>query len=298
METPQVVVLILNYNSWKATDAYIHQLKLQQGIQLSVLVVDNCSTDGSYKSLCQHFQSDKQVEIIQSDYNGGYAYGNNFGLKHLQKKLLEKTFIVISNNDISIENPELLQELVTSYNQCDDIAFISPLMHMDGKPVRNTAWKIPEFSYDIKTVLSCNVAKAGEAVYYDLPMQQKLMPVDCLTGSFFMGKLDTFAQLDFFDERTFLYEEERILGQKVKKAGLRNYLALKLNFFHEDSAVISKEMNHLSQIQHLLHSRLVFHKYYAETNIVLLAFLKTFYSLFLFAKKVQLKFRKSNGSVY
>jgi len=165
---------------------------------------------------------------------------------------------------------------------------------MSDKPVRNTAWKIPEFSYDIKTVLGFNVAKAGETIYYDLPLQQQTMHVDCLTGSFFMGKLETFIQLDFFDERTFLYEEERILGLKVKKAGLKNYLALQLSFFHENSAVISNEMNHLTQIQHLFNSRIVFHKYHAKTNIFLLTFLKVFYALFLFAKKVQLKIRKSN----
>lgn len=292
METPQVIVLILNYNSWKATVTYIRQLKLQQGILLSILVVDNCSTDNSYNALVQHLQDEEQVEIIQSKYNGGYAYGNNFGLKHLQKKITKNTFVVISNNDISIENTKLLQQLVDCYKQCDNIAFISPLMHMDGKPVRNTAWKIPNFAYDIKTVVSFNVAKASEAVYYDLPLQQQPMPVDCLTGSFFMGKLETFAQLDYFDERTFLYQEERILGLKVKEAGLNNYLALNLYFSHEDSAIISKEMNHFSQIQHLLHSRLVFHKYHANTNFILLTFLKLFYTLFLFAKKVQLKFRK------
>ena len=294
MGTPQVVVLILNYNSWEATVAYIRQLKQQQGILLSILVVDNCSTDNSHNALVQHLQDEKQVEIVQSRYNGGYAYGNNFGLKFLQQKIKKNTFVVVSNNDVSIDNPNLLQQLVVSYRKCENIAFISPLMHMSDKPVRNTAWKIPEFSYDIKTVLGFNVAKAGETIYYDLPLQQQTMHVDCLTGSFFMGKLETFIQLDFFDERTFLYEEERILGLKVKKAGLKNYLALQLSFFHENSAVISNEMNHLTQIQHLFNSRIVFHKYHAKTNIFLLTFLKVFYALFLFAKKVQLKFRKSN----
>lgn len=285
MEIPHVIVLILNYNSWKDTVAYIHQLKLQQGIQLSILVIDNCSTDDSYKTLNQQFDDDNQVEIIESDYNGGYAYGNNFGLKHLRQTIPPNSFVIISNNDISIKNPRLLQQLVNCYKQCKDIAFISPLMLMNGKPGRNTAWKFPSFSYDIKTVVSFNVAKASQAVYYDLPMQEKLMPVDCLTGSFFMGKLETFSQLNYFDDRTFLYGEERILGLKVKKAGLKNYLALQLNFFHENSAVISNEMNHLSQIQHLLNSRLVFHKYHADTNIFLFTFLKLFYALFLFAKR-------------
>nr|WP_319569908.1 glycosyltransferase family 2 protein [uncultured Draconibacterium sp.] len=294
MGTPQVVVLILNYNSWEATVAYIRQLKQQQGILLSILVVDNCSTDNSHNALVQHLQDEEQVEIVQSRYNGGYAYGNNFGLKFIQQKTKKNTFVVVSNNDVSIDNPNLLQQLVASYSECENIAFISPLMHMSDKPVRNTAWKIPEFSYDIKTVLGFNIAKAGETIYYDLPLQQQTMPVDCLTGSFFMGKLETFIQLDFFDERTFLYEEERILGLKVKKAGLKNYLALQLSFFHENSAVISNEMNHLTQIQHLFNSRIVFHKYHAKTNIFLLTFLKVFYALFLFAKKVQLKIRKSN----
>ncbi|WP_321996267.1 glycosyltransferase [Draconibacterium orientale] len=292
METPRLVVLILNYNSWEATAAYVRQLKLQQGIHLSILVVDNCSTDNSYNSLVQHLQDDEQVEIIQSAYNGGYAYGNNFGLKYLQKKIPDNTFVVISNNDISIDNPKLLAQLTNSYDQCNDIAFISPLMHMDGQPAPNAAWKIPGFSYDIGTVVGFNRAKANQTVYYDLPAQQKTMAVECLTGSFFMGKLQTFRQLNYFDERTFLYEEERILGLKVKKAGLKNYLALQLKFSHEHSAVISKEMNHLAQLQHLFNSRIVFHQYHAKTNNILLTFLKIFYALYIFAKKLQLSCRK------
>ncbi|WP_297095228.1 glycosyltransferase [uncultured Draconibacterium sp.] len=294
MDIPHVVVLILNYNSWSATVAYIHQLKQQQGIQLSFLVVDNCSTDESYKTLSQHFADDNQVEIIQSDYNGGYAYGNNFGFNYLKQKVEINTFVIISNNDISIKNPELIRQLVASYKQCDEIAFIAPRMHINEQPARNAAWKIPGFSYDVFTVVGFNRAQANETVYYDFPENEELLAVDCLTGSFFMGKLKTFEQLNYFDERTFLYEEERILGLKVKKAGLKNYLALQLNFFHEDSLVIRKEINRLSQLKHLLHSRLVFHQYHANTNIFLLSFLKLFYSLFLFAKKVQLKFCKSN----
>lgn len=290
---PPVAVIILNYNSWQATVDYILLLKRQKAILLSILVVDNCSPDGSFSNLHQHYKDDNKVEVIQSDYNGGYAYGNNFGLKHLETSSDNDTLVLISNNDISIDNEMLLKQLIDCYSECKDIAFIAPLMHIEGKPAPNCAWKIPGVYYDISTVISFDIAKANQAVYYKLPPHQKLMEVDCLSGAFFMGKLATFSQLDYFDERTFLYEEERILGQKVKNMGLKNYLSLKLRFFHEDSAVISKEMGHHTRIRHLLNSRLVFHKYYAGTNALLLTFLKLFYSFFLFAKTVQLRFKKN-----
>lgn len=289
-----ITIIILNYNSWQATVEYILILRKQKDIHLSFLVVDNCSPDGSYQELSSHYSNDGDVLVIKSDYNGGYAYGNNYGLKYLRDRIDRDNFVLITNNDIVIDNEILLKCLIESYNECHDIAFISPVMNIDKKPARNCAWKIPSLKYDITTVVGFNRVKANELVYYELPLNQNNFRVDCLSGSFFLGRLDTFILLNYFDERTFLFEEERILAQKIKNLGLSNYLALKLKFHHISSSVINKEINHLDRLTHLFNSRVVFHKYYADTNPIKVSLLKSFYALYIQAKRIQILLKKGN----
>jgi hypothetical protein len=44
-----------------------------------VVIVDNCSTDGSYEVLCHSFSSIANVRIVRNDRNLGFAVGNNVG---------------------------------------------------------------------------------------------------------------------------------------------------------------------------------------------------------------------------
>lgn len=289
-----IVVIVLNYNSWQASKEYVLLLQNQQDVNLRFVLVDNCSPDGSYQHLASFFKTTENVEVIQSDYNGGYAYGNNFGLRYIQDKVDRETYILISNNDILVADENLLSSLCKSYKSCENIAFISPLMHIANKPAGNCAWKIPGLEYDIFTVVGFNRDKVNKSIYYTLPQQKSVMQVDCLTGAFFMGKLGTFSQLNYFDERTFLYEEERILGLKVKQAGMANYLALNLKFDHIHSAVIDEEINSFDRLKHLLHSRVVYHKYYAKTNLLSLSLLKFVYSSYLFLKHIQNKINQKH----
>lgn len=292
-ERPDITVLILNYNSWEETTVYIHSLRKQKDIQLSFLVVDNCSPDNSYEKLRDNFRDNDDVKVIQSEYNGGYAYGNNYGLKYLENEINEDTLVLISNNDIEIDNDQLLKRLAEDFYLCRDIAFISPVMYIDEQPAINFAWKIPGLKYDINTVVGFNREKANKVIYYRLPENKTLFPVDCLPGSFFLGKLNTFRQLNYFDERTFLYEEERILAQKVKNAGLCNYIAPDLKFHHKISSVINKEVSNYKRLSHLLNSRIVFHKYYAGTNVFKVALLRLIYSSYLFARRIKLLIKDS-----
>nr|WP_319569912.1 glycosyltransferase [uncultured Draconibacterium sp.] len=295
-----IVVLILNYNSWKSTIDYVHLLRKQTNVKLSVLIVDNCSPDRSFEQLSEYYTDSTDVEVIKSEHNGGYAYGNNFGLNYLiQKGTNRDTFVAISNNDITIENNLLLNKLTESYIRCKNVAFISPVMYIGGKVAPNFAWRIPDMKYDISTVVSSDRAKANTAIYYPLPLSktkkftkendEDLFPAECIPGAFFMGRLSTFQNIAFFDERTFLFGEERIIAKKVKDAGLCNYIALNLSYDHQISTVIDKETDLVSRLTHILNSRIVYYKYHSNKNVLKVTFLKIFYSLYLTVARIRQK---------
>ena len=300
-----IVVLILNYNSWESTIDYVHVLHKQTNVKLSVLIVDNCSPDRSFEHLSECYGHSADVEVIKSEYNGGYAYGNNYGLKYLIKKgVKQDTFVVISNNDITIEDKLLLNKLTESYNRCKNVAFISPVLYEGGKVAPNFAWRIPDMKYDVSTIVSFDRVKANNAIYYPFPLgtnknfsketNEDLFPAECIPGAFFMGKLGTFQNIGFFDERTFLFGEERIIAKKVKDARLSNYIALNLKVNHQVSTVIERETDRVSRLTHILNSRIVYHRYHSNENVLKVTLLKIFYSLYLSVTRIRQKVKGAN----
>ena len=68
-------LIVLNYNDAETTLEFVEMAKMCNAID-KIVVVDNCSTDYSLSKLTC-LKSDK-IDVIQTDKNGGYAYGNNF----------------------------------------------------------------------------------------------------------------------------------------------------------------------------------------------------------------------------
>ena len=73
-------LVILNYNDSDTTIKLIEAIKNYDQLD-HIAVVDNCSTDDSYKKLLK-FQSDK-IKILLSPKSGVYSFGNNFGARYL-----------------------------------------------------------------------------------------------------------------------------------------------------------------------------------------------------------------------
>lgn len=269
-----IYVLILNYQSYEDTINYVGNLQKQENIDLHILIVDNCSPNKSFNILKSRFQNIQNVEVIQSEKNGGYAYGNNFGLRYLEQKNID--YILVSNNDIEIGDSLLLYKMIQEYKTLKNPAFISPVMYVNGKQSSNPAWKLPTLKDDIIGSLRLFEVFFDSFKTYEIQLNKSHIEADCLPGSFFMARKDIFYTLGLMDEKTFLYMEEAILAYKVKESNLKNYLLTNLKYEHLTSQTISNELSLMKMRKHLIDSRIYFHKEYLKTNeigILLLNFL-------------------------
>src|SRR5215213_5181945 len=74
-------IVILNWNTCEYLRRCLQTVLASEGdFTYHVVVVDNASSDGSADMVRREFPS---VEIIVSDHNGGFSYGNNLGLRSL-----------------------------------------------------------------------------------------------------------------------------------------------------------------------------------------------------------------------
>jgi len=185
MKYPKVYIIILNYDTYNETICYVKNLKKQKLIDLSVLIVDNCSTNNSFEILRNIFSHDKNVTVIKTKYNGGYAYGNNWGLLSIKNETND--YIIISNSDIFISNDTMIKDLITHYKKCDNVAFIAPIMLNNSKIADFPAWKIPTIFDDIIDTTFLFKTLLKKQIGYEIKDKSNIV-VDCLPGVIFFGQ--------------------------------------------------------------------------------------------------------------
>jgi GT2 family glycosyltransferase len=105
------------------------------------------------------------------------------------------------------------------------------------------AWKLPGL-FDDFLLNSALMTKVFNPISYkpDEFFTNEKIPVkivDCIPGSCFVIRFDIFEKIGFFDENTFLYCEERIIGNKIKKIGYKIGLSLNDYFIHKHESPVN-----------------------------------------------------------
>ena len=253
-------IIILNYNDLETTREMIDQIKDYKVIN-HIIIVDNCSTDNSYKELKK--EEKNNIEIIKTDNNKGYAYGNNYGIKYAINKYKVDN-IIISNPDIIVtenEIKELLNQL--KYN---NVALIAPVINEHG--ILSKGWKLPSFKEDLLSNINHFHKYAFKKMEYpEKHYREKISEVEVVKGCFFAIKASVIKDVDYFDEGTFLYYEENILGRKLKSKGYKSYVHNKVEVTHNLSISVNKSFNSLKKYKILKQSQRYYEKKYNNCNI-------------------------------
>src|SRR5262245_40978504 len=100
----KLLAVIVNYKTasmtLEALSALARELHAIPGAR--AIVVDNDSKDGSYEAIAQAVQErgwSKLVEVVRSDRNGGYSYGNNFGIRRGLAASDAPEYVYLLNSD-------------------------------------------------------------------------------------------------------------------------------------------------------------------------------------------------------
>jgi GT2 family glycosyltransferase len=280
---PKIGAVIVNYVNYPDTVKYVKDHLLdQKDIILEIVIVDNNSPNESYEELLNEFRSNTSVNIIRSECNRGYAAGNNLGIKYLEIK--ECDYILVTNNDIEIEDNFLLSKLYKAYLSLDKAAFISPVMMVDGKiSTEFSAWKLPNKTKEIlsSTRLCSYLARPFlKRFFYQIEIErEKSIKVDCISGSFFLGAASLFRQIDYFDDNTFLYYEENILGEKVKRLNMNNYLYYGGNYSHIQGCSVNSVYSFTQKQSFLCDSKIYYWKEYHKASDFFCKILELLYYL-------------------
>lgn len=232
-------LIVLNYNDYGTTSLFVKQVRNYSVID-KIVIVDNQSTDGSYNILKN--LEDEKVELIQTQSNGGYASGNNYGAFYAMENY-KPEYLIIANPDIKIEEKSI-KEMIEKGRSLDKLGIMSCKMICSSGVKLPIAWKLPNFWDCLKENFIILSKLTGNKLEYPITYyDQEIKKVDAVPGSFFIISAEAFCDVGGFDPNTFLYYEENILGFRLKERGYINYLFYQKTYDHLHSVSINKSFS-------------------------------------------------------
>ncbi len=262
-----VSLVVLNYNDYNTTCEFVEMIEGYSSID-HIIIVDNFSSDGSFTQL-KKLESNK-IDVIQTKNNGGYGYGNNFGIKYVYKNY-QSEYTIVSNPDVIFED-SIVQEMIESIQLVPNCAIVAPVMkNIHGKKNPVTAWQIPN---SIDYVLSASLIYSKlfrPTQYRDLFLtKESIKKVDCIAGSFYLANTKHMLENGMYDENIFLYGEETTLGIKLKRNDYITLLLLNQSFIHKHGVSINKTFNsNIKKHKMICNSRLYILEKYMNVNKIM-----------------------------
>lgn len=216
-------ILLVDYNSIINTIKYIGECEryLKSFAKKQYIIVDNSMNGAAYSYIKENysfndeddFEGNKvlsftkegaEIVVISTLENIGYARGNNIAAKYSKQYYKDNNFL-ISNNDIVFEkefNIDIVDELLAEY------AVIGPDILTRGEhtnPIYYTSSWYNLFGIYLNSFLPKKIKPRCDKVPYTF------------VGCFWFFNGEFFCKIGGFDEGTFLYYEEQIFGERIKK---------------------------------------------------------------------------------
>lgn len=273
--------VVLNYNDAKTTTDFLKEIQFMNSID-KIVVVDNCSTDNSYVQL-KEFENEK-IHVVQSEKNGGYGYGNNIGIDYL-KNLVD--YIIVANPDVVFK-----ESVVLKMKDAFDVntAIVAPLtLQPDKNRQLPEAWKVPTVK-DYFLFSSKILNKKYRPMWYAKEyLQNGIVNVDCVQGSFFMIRTDILPN-KLYDENIFLFFEESCIGKYFKDKGMTTKLLIDESYIHNHSVSINKSFNsEVKKRKITLDSFYTYYKDYYKLSPLLLWLMRVYKKLIYIENYIILK---------
>lgn len=246
----KVAVIILNYNSSDDCRKCVSFLKQQEGVELELVLVDNCSLDGDkVEALCQ----EQGCTFIASPENRGYNAGNNIGLHYASEKGYQ--YALIANPDMEFPQADYVAKLVEVMEKDKEIVVAgSDITGPDGihqSPMfRDDNWQC-SFGW-----ITGIFKKKSQEAYDFIDNYRKSHYCSKVSGCCLMVRMDFIRKIGFFDEYPFLYCEEAILSRQVEAAGKRMYYTIETQAIHRH--ISSAKGDPIKRFQQWKRSRIYF----------------------------------------
>ena len=265
----KIFIIVLNYNGWKDTIECLESIFKIQSPAFQVIMVDNCSSNNSVSHILDWAEGKLDVDIpsghplrhlscppvpkplnyillkendysptgqplivIEANHNGGYAAGNNIGLRYAMQQN-NFTYAWLLNNDTVIA-PDALENLVKMHNTAPQkerkgllgtkiLYYDNPIILQCAGGARYNKW----------TGMASELGnKEEDKGQYD----ETHLPIDYICGASMFVSKPFLEDVGLLCEDYFLYFEEMDWALRAQKADWQLGYAMQAKVYHKEGS--------------------------------------------------------------
>lgn len=222
----KIGICILTYNSERVVLQCIHSIiATLSDIPYEIVVVDNNSQDGGVDVVRREYP---EIPLITTGKNLGYSAGNNVGGKYLLGRNCE--YIAFLNPDVVL-GPDTMAQMLQALRENPRAGCVGGVPTDRGemfagsfrtKPtvlqkvlLQGIAQHLPV----IKPLLRPLVERLRARHYMPLHSVKKGQLVCAVSGGCILFPASAFAQIGGFDDKTFLFQEEFVISERLRQHG-------------------------------------------------------------------------------
>ncbi len=240
----KVSVIIINYNTFKLTGDCIRSvIKETKAIDHEIVLVDNASTECDAGRFLEEFP---HIRLLKSSVNGGFAYGNNLGIEKATGD-----YILLLNSDTVLTEDSISKSVAYLQSQPEAGVVGCRMTYPDGRVqytarrFRSISWELLDLFRFIPMLMPYKTrAKLMLGKYF---RHDENIECDWLNGAFFLFPRKIPEQLPGkkLDDRFFMYGEDQLWCEQVKKLGYKNLFFSGTTIVHINSGStdLSKQLN-------------------------------------------------------
>lgn len=240
-------IVILNWNTRDLLRRCLETVLASEGVSYRVIVVDNLSSDGSPDMVRQHFP---QVELIVSDANNGYAYGNNLGLRALGyhgAKTVDvdaPRYALLLNPDTEVP-PDAFCQMVQYMDSRPEIGMAGPRLVLEDGSLDlacRRSFPTPLVSFYRFSGLAKLFPRHRQFGRYNMTFADpdEELEVDSVVGAYMQVRREAIAEVGLLDETFFMYGEDLDWAYRMKNAGWKVYYHPQVTVKHVKRAASRK----------------------------------------------------------
>jgi len=222
-------VVIVNYRTPDLVVDCLNSIapEIDETGRIRVALVDNASGDGSAEKLRESIKKngwDSWVRLLPQPRNGGFAYGNNAGIKEALRQSPDLDYIMLLNPD-TIVRPGSIRALA-------EFLDLHPKAGIAGSLLENANGSIEPSAHNSPSPLGELESGASLAFLSRLLLGYKVTPpqratphaCDWVSGASLMFRRAVIESVGVMDEGYFLYFEEVDFCSRSRKAGWQVWL--------------------------------------------------------------------------
>lgn len=166
-----VVAVVVTYNRKDMLTECLQALKAQSK-PCDVIVVDNCSTDGTREMMAELVKTDKRLMLFCMEKNEGGAGGFYAGMKLAAERGYGYVWLM---DDDTLAKPDALEQLLMADEQLQgNYGWLSSVvLWKDGRECKMNRQKLKKSYYDYAEYLKYGIVQAEQATFVSLFVPMK-----------------------------------------------------------------------------------------------------------------------------